>query len=206
LHSLDIEREGLPRSFAAKLARAFGHYGVSDLERSPAVLEAAFRLFLAHQRAADHIPVVTAVLDRLDELSGRTETLPDQLRPALDRLVVATQLRFPAVGQLARAVRYRSFDKPLLARRREAAYEEVTEIAARLDEQPDRPDRDALMTALITCPYPLLGSVVERLEDVSLRSFAGTTSSAISATSVPPSRTDCSSSRPNTAIRTIRSW
>ena len=169
LHSLDIEREGLPRSFAAKLARAFGHYGVSDLERSPALLEAAFRLFLAHQRAADHIPVVTAVLNRLDELSGRTETLPDQLRPALDRLVVATQLRFPAVGQLARAVRYRSFDKPLLARRREAAYDEVAEIAARLDEQPDRPDRVALMTALITCPYPLLGSVVERLEDVSLR-------------------------------------
>lgn len=35
LQSLDVERAGLPKGFQAKLAKALGHYGVTDLERSP---------------------------------------------------------------------------------------------------------------------------------------------------------------------------
>ena len=175
LHSLDVEREGLPRTFADKLRRALAHYGIAGLDRSPALEEAAFRLFLAHQRAGDHIPVITAVLRQIDEFAAAQSgdrALPADLRSALDRLVVATQLRFPKVGELARAVRYRAFDRPILAGLRSVAYDEVSAIAAQLDSMPtegadaEQPaSRDALMQELITCPYPLLPAVVERLVD-----------------------------------------
>ena len=179
LHSLDVDREGLPRTFADKLRRALGHYGIVGLERSEQLHEAAFRLFLAHQRAADHIPVITAVLRQIDDYAtaiaaASDAVLPSDLRPALDRLVVATQLRFPKVGELARAVRYRAFDRPILAGLRTVAYDEVAAIAAQLDGLHsggpwDSASRDALMQELITCPYPLLPAVVRRLADMTLR-------------------------------------
>ena len=40
--------------------------------------------------------------------------LDSAAREVLDRLVVATQLRFPVIGDLARSVRFRWFDQPLV--------------------------------------------------------------------------------------------
>src|SRR5690606_1227758 len=62
LQSLDTERAGLPEAFRDKLARALGHYGVTDLERSPDLEAAVFRIFLAQQRASADVAVVTALL------------------------------------------------------------------------------------------------------------------------------------------------
>ena len=64
LHSLDVEREGLPERFVARLARALAHYGVDELERGPELEEAVYRIFLAHQRAPSQVPTVMALLDR----------------------------------------------------------------------------------------------------------------------------------------------
>ena len=50
LHSLDVDREHLPDAFRTRLARVLAHYGVTDLDRSPALEEAVFRIFLAQQR------------------------------------------------------------------------------------------------------------------------------------------------------------
>ncbi len=52
LQSLDVDRAGLPESFQAKLTTVLGHYGVPDLERTPELEAAVFRIFLAQQRAA----------------------------------------------------------------------------------------------------------------------------------------------------------
>ena len=64
LRSLDVEREGLPETFVARLARALAHYGVDERERRPELEEAVYRIFLAHQRAPSQIPAVMALLDR----------------------------------------------------------------------------------------------------------------------------------------------
>ena len=55
----------------------------------------------------------------------------------LDRLVVATQLRYPAVGDLARAVRYRYFEEPVVLAAKEEVLEEAGRLLAELDEAPD---------------------------------------------------------------------
>ena len=47
LRSLDVDAEGLPESFRVKLRRALAHYGVDDLEPSPDLEAALFRIFLA---------------------------------------------------------------------------------------------------------------------------------------------------------------
>ena len=62
LQSLDVERARLPEAFQAKLAKALGHYGVTELERSPELEAAVFRIFLAQQRASADATVVTTLL------------------------------------------------------------------------------------------------------------------------------------------------
>ncbi|MEV4387520.1 biotin carboxylase N-terminal domain-containing protein, partial [Micromonospora sp. NPDC049580] len=62
LQSLDVERAGLPDAFQARLAKALSHYGVTDLERSPGLEAAVFRIFLAQQRASADATVVASLL------------------------------------------------------------------------------------------------------------------------------------------------
>jgi len=138
LHSLDLEREGLPEGFRARLARALVHYGVADLEPSPALEDAVYRIFLAQQRAVIQLPVVSALLDRwltAGELpSGQTRT---GVAAVLDRLIVATQLRYPVIGDLARAVRYRHFDQALVLQAREDVLAGAERLLAELTEHAD---------------------------------------------------------------------
>ena len=56
LRSLDVEREGLPEGFRTRLANALAHYDVHDLERTPELEEAVYRIFLAQQRAPSQLP------------------------------------------------------------------------------------------------------------------------------------------------------
>ena len=118
LRSRDVEAEGLPESFQIKLRRTLAHYGITDLDTSPDLDPALYRIFLAHRRAAVHVPVVADLLQwRLrDPDSLSSESLADDARDGyrrvVDQLVSATQLRHPAVGDLARQVRYRCFDAP----------------------------------------------------------------------------------------------
>ncbi|WP_369253139.1 ATP-binding protein [Geodermatophilus amargosae] len=168
LHSLDAEREGLPETFRARLRRALAHYGVQDLEPGPALEEAVHRVFLAQQRTAEQLPAVSALLDR-----WLTADLPagGPLRGAvaevLDRLVLATQLRYPAVGDLARAVRFRHFEEPVVR----AARQEVVDRAARLlDEldaagaRGDTAESIRRMEALVASPEPLVRLLTQRFD------------------------------------------
>ncbi|MDQ3720140.1 MAG: ATP-grasp domain-containing protein, partial [Actinomycetota bacterium] len=164
LHSLDVEREGLPETFRARLTRALARYGVHDLERGPELEEAVYRIFLAQQRAPSQVPVVMALLDRRLQ---HAETLPaalrEELRETLDRLIVAAQLRHPVVGELARSVRFRVFDQLVIENAREQVLAAVREQLSYLAAHPDAPDYAERIEALVASPQPLIRLLAERI-------------------------------------------
>ena len=74
-------------------------------------------MFLAHRRATEHAPVVSEFLEwRLADPQALPEQARDGYQRVIDQLVSATQLRHPAVGNLARQVQYRCFNAPVVAR------------------------------------------------------------------------------------------
>ncbi len=165
LRSLDIEREGLPASFRTKVSRALGHYGIVDLEPGPELQEAVFRVFLAQERAADQTPIVAALLERwLAQDNQWTGSAGEQVREVLDRLVVATQLRYPLVGDLARSIRFAAFEEPLIEVAREQAHRQVRSHLDYLTEHPGGPDSAERMNALVASPEPLKRVLMGELE------------------------------------------
>jgi acetyl-CoA carboxylase carboxyltransferase component/biotin carboxyl carrier protein len=165
LQSLDVERSGLPELFRTKLASVLVHYGITDLDHTPQLEEAVFRIFLTQQRSAPDLAIVTAILQR-----WHTEPAPDTstdllAREVLDRVVLATQLRFPAVGDLARSVRFRWFDQPVVVEERAAVLAGVRDEVELLAIDPDLPDRAERMDALAAIPERIVSFLADRLEE-----------------------------------------
>jgi len=166
LRSLDAEREGTSELLKQSLTRALAHYGVNSLEPSYELRDACFRIFLSHQRASIQIPVVLAVLEHLrrraDDLTPEQR---EELRATLDRLIVATQLRHPVVGNLARAVRFGCFDMPAAEGSR---IERLQQVRAALDElttNPTAADAAERMAHIVDSEHPLIPLLGERLKD-----------------------------------------
>src|SRR5699024_2321726 len=93
-----------------------------ELERSPELENAVFRIFLAQQRAAGDVRVVTTVLEQWLAEPAPVSASRQVVGQALERLIVATQVRFPEVGDMARSVVFRWFAQPLLRRNRARVY------------------------------------------------------------------------------------
>jgi acetyl/propionyl-CoA carboxylase alpha subunit/acetyl-CoA carboxylase carboxyltransferase component len=167
LRSRDADTENLPESFRIKLRRALAHYGVTDLGPSQDLEPALYQMFLAHRRALGHAPVVSQFLRwRLADPESLPEQARDGYRRVIDQLVSATQLRHPAVGDLARQVRYRCFDAPVVAQERAQAQREVR---AELDHlSADPPARAAQIDAMVASGAPILGVFAERHHAVML--------------------------------------
>ncbi len=163
LQSLDVERAGLPERFQAKLAKALGHYGVGDLERTPELEAAVFRIFLAQQRAAADAGAVAALLRAWLREPPPDETLREPAGLALERLVAATQVRFPAVADLARGVVFAWFGQPLLRRNRARVYADVRKHLHHLDAHPDSPDRAERIAEMVRSTEPLVRLLGRRL-------------------------------------------
>jgi len=163
LHSLDVEREHLPDGFRRRLARALAHYDVTDLEPGPALEEAVFRIFLA-QRTAEDLVVVTTLLQQWMGEQPPVGDVADQAREVLDRLVLATQLRYPMVGDLARSVRFRWFDQPVVDAERRAVLAGVGAELAYLTDHPDAADYRTRLDALAAIPELIVGFLAERIE------------------------------------------
>ena len=166
LQSFDPERGALPEEFRAKLGRVLRHYGVTDLDQTPELEQAVFRVFLAQQRSTPDVRLVTAFLQRwIGEQPPRAARSSGPVRDVFDRLVTATQLRFPVVGELARSVRFRWFDQPLV----DAERESVLGGVGRRDRR-DRPgcrpgpERDARIDALAAIPEQIVRFLAERIE------------------------------------------
>ncbi len=163
LQSLDVERAGLSETFQARLTRVVEHYGVDGLDRTPALEEAVFRIFLAQRRAASDVAVVTALLRRWLAEPAPPASAQETVGQALEHLIVATQVRFPVVGDLARGVVFRWFAQPLLRRTRAGVYAGVRKHLRHLDRHPDAPDRDERIAAMVASPEPLVRLLGQRI-------------------------------------------
>ncbi len=76
-------------------------------------------------------------------------------RELLDRMVADTQGREPAIHDLAREVRYRVFDRPLLLAARERIDAAAASDLARLAAGPGPEEREELVRALVESTQPL---------------------------------------------------
>ncbi|HEY9290942.1 MAG TPA: carboxyl transferase domain-containing protein, partial [Microlunatus sp.] len=162
LRTLDLERGGLPDHFRDKLARVLAHYGVTELEERTPELEAAlFRIFLAQQSSSD-VDVIVGILQRWHTLPAPAEAVAWEARALLERMVRATQRRVPAIGDLARSIRFGWFDQPQVDGQRRLVLSQVAgEVAALSD--PNATDRAARIDALTEIPEQLVGFLRDRL-------------------------------------------
>ena len=130
----------MPPRFVASLQRALGRYGVESLERTPELERACHRLFLSHERADASRAAVTAILDhRLARSESLVGNVGDEFRAVLDRLIAATERRDHVVADLAREVRYRYYDEPVIEAAREQAYAAMEKHLHALGADPDAP-------------------------------------------------------------------
>ena len=156
LRSLDADAERLPSQFTAALRRALAHYGISSLERTPRLEEACYRMFLSQQRAEIARTAIVAILDRrLEDAEALVGHVGGEFREVLDRLAAALDRRDPVVADLAREVRFRYFEEPVIAEARERVYREMEEHIAALTSDPERRDAQDLIAAIVDCPRPL---------------------------------------------------
>ncbi|WP_029932116.1 ATP-binding protein [Nocardia otitidiscaviarum] len=163
LQSLDAERAGLPDSYRAKLSQALSHYGVTELDRTPDLEGAVFRVFLAQQRPSDTVTVITTLLREWLREPVPDQALREPVGLVLERLVVATQVRFPVIADLARGVVYAWFGLPLLRRNRARVYTNVRKQLSYLDAHPDTPDRADRIAEMVRSTEPLVKLLGQRL-------------------------------------------
>ena len=154
LRSLDAET--LPRWFTAALRRALGHYGIPSLERTPALEEACYRLFLSQRRAEIARTAIIAILDRrLEDADALVGHVGEEFREVLDRLATALAGRDPVIADLAREIRFRYYDEPLIAEAIEPVYAEMEQHLAVLVAEPGGADAREALAEIVACPRPL---------------------------------------------------
>ncbi len=163
LQSLDAERAGLPDAFQQRLSQMLGHYGVTSLERTPELEDAVFRIFLAQRRGASDAVLMTALLRQWLTEPPPGEPLRERAGLTLEHLIAATQLRFPAVADMARSVVFRWFAQPLLRRNRALVYASVRRHLSYLDANPDAPDRGYRIAAMVASSEPLVRLLGQRI-------------------------------------------
>jgi len=161
--TLDPDRGGLPTEFRDRLSRVLAHYGVDGLDRTPELERAVFRVFLAGQRTEPEVALAVGVLRRWLASAPPEGDLVQRARVVLDRLVAATQLRFPLVGDLARSVRFRWFEQPIVEADRAAVLGNVAAELEALDRYPEGPDRAARMEVLADIPERIVSFLGDRL-------------------------------------------
>jgi acetyl/propionyl-CoA carboxylase alpha subunit/acetyl-CoA carboxylase carboxyltransferase component len=167
LRSLDPAAEGLPDRFVAALERALGHYGVAGLERTAMLEAACYRLFLSRQRLRTASSAARAILERhLEHAGERSDAGDGELREVLDRLEAAVAATEPGLAELAREVRWRCCDQPLVEEGRQEIYRDADEHVAALAARQDHAG-DEHIQALVDCPQPLVPRVFRRLDEAS---------------------------------------
>ncbi len=164
LHSLDVDRARLPQDFRARLTRVLAHYGITGLDRTEALEEAVFRVFLAQQHTHAHVPALSALIEPWLSEATPKDALARRSRYVLNKLVHATQLRYPGIGDLARSARHRWFEAPLTEAARDFVYAKVREQLHYLADHPGAADYEEQVEKLVASPEPLVRFLAERLE------------------------------------------
>ena len=157
LHEPEARGAGLSQAFVAMLRRALSRYGVSMDARGRALELALLRIQKAHDRADEQLGPIVSILERRLRTAGAGTS-----REVLDRLAALGQEFFPALADLAREVRYRTFDQPTLDRVRGEMYAQAEADLSRLPFTAGE-ERDAIIERLISCPQPLTTLIVARM-------------------------------------------
>jgi acetyl/propionyl-CoA carboxylase alpha subunit/acetyl-CoA carboxylase carboxyltransferase component len=156
LRTYDTQTPDLPARFMGRLARAAKHYGIEGTKKSVALREALLWIWKSRQRAEHQVEPVLAILERrLAAAEAGTISASAALRSLLDRLVSVSEGRWPALGDVARDLRYRVFDQPSFEAARKKVYAEMDEVLDRLVAEPASPDRQERVRLLVDCPQPL---------------------------------------------------
>ena len=165
-----IERRGtdLSASFLKSLQCCLTHYGIQDLEPTPNLREALFWMAKAQQRIGEHLPAVQSILDRrLEQIERIAPESEDSFRSILDRLISASQHRFPDLARQAREVRYQHFERPEFQAREARSYEEAAAHLHALGRPIGGAEREQHMAALVDCPQPLKNFFTHQFESAS---------------------------------------
>ncbi|WP_090098856.1 carboxyl transferase domain-containing protein [Lentzea jiangxiensis] len=163
LKTLDADRAALPESFRAKLANVMGHYGITELDRTPQLEQAVFRIFVAQRRGVFDAAVATALLRLWVEEAPPVESERVRVGLVLERIVAATQVRYPAVADLARSVVFTWFAQPLVRRNRARVHSEVRKHLIHLDAHPRAADREDRIVAMVASAEPLVRLLGQRI-------------------------------------------
>ncbi|MCW2868252.1 MAG: ATP-grasp protein, partial [Marmoricola sp.] len=163
LLSLDVDRGGLPDQFRERLERVLRHYGLTSLDRTPELEAAVFRIFLAQQRTTPEVALVAALLGAWSRETPPVGALAVRARALLERLGRVPQARYPAVGDLARSVRFRWFDQPAVDAERTGVLLGMRAEVEALAASADVPDRARRIEALAAIPEQTVGFLCDRL-------------------------------------------
>jgi acetyl-CoA carboxylase carboxyltransferase component len=156
LRTFETGGEGLPSAFLDRLLRVLRRHGIEALTASPEVEDALLRLYRSQQRLDALLPAIAAILDR--RLAHREELLDlagDDLRDLLDHLIAASEGRYPGLMDIARDVRFRFFEQPMLARAQAELHAAMDRHIEALAGGGDPAQRARHMDALINCPQPM---------------------------------------------------
>ncbi|MDX9734026.1 MAG: biotin carboxylase N-terminal domain-containing protein [Thermoanaerobaculia bacterium] len=168
LRTYDTQTPDLPPRFVDRLSRAAAHYGVEGTRKVPALREALLWIWKSRQRAEHQVEPLMAILERrLAAASSGAVGGSPELRSLLDRLVSVTEGRWPALGDVARDLRYRVFDQPAFEAARRAVYTEMERVFDRLAADPSSPEREDGVRRLVECPQPLQSLYMSRFEGAS---------------------------------------
>jgi acetyl/propionyl-CoA carboxylase alpha subunit/acetyl-CoA carboxylase carboxyltransferase component len=168
LQWLDADRAGLPERYRERLETALRRYGVPGLARTPELQEAVVWMFRSFSRVHELVPAVAGILERRLRHRAELATPPQartELRARLDRLAAATQGRHQVIADLARDVRFRYLDEPLLTAVVEEEYATVDAHLAALRAEPDSAQRAARVDQLVRSPQPLRGTLLRHWLD-----------------------------------------
>lgn len=167
LRSMEQRGAGLPERFLRELSRVLARYGVENLDVTPELEDALFRMARAQRRLDGIVPAILAVLERRLELPHTERANRDpRFAMLLDRLISASELRHPAIEDLAREVRFRYVDGPLYSAARDRSVATVrTHLEAVVSSQGGETEeaRDAHLAAIVDCPYQIDRYLLERL-------------------------------------------
>ncbi|MFT3915178.1 MAG: carboxyl transferase domain-containing protein [Anaeromyxobacteraceae bacterium] len=159
LHEPEERGAGLSPGFVALLGAALARYGLSLEEPGRALELALLRLQRSHERADAQGGPVAALLERhIAAAPSRPEADPAE-RALLDRLAALGGEAFPSIGDLARELRYRRFDRPAFERIRDEAYRRVREDLALLAVA-SPPELDRVVERIVENPHRLASLLV----------------------------------------------
>ena len=166
LSFLDPERSGVPDHFLRQLRAMLARYGIQSLTRTPELEQALLRITRSVDRMPAAAPIVIAILDRWRR--GRdplADAMTDDRLTVLARLISSTQGRYPDVCDLARDVRFRYVDGPVIDRTRAKAYAEIETSLDELCDQP-APDRQRdLADRIVWFPMPMRARIRDWYRD-----------------------------------------